>query len=96
MATETKTVLGRVFTLDTTGPECWRSTLSHGRELRLSVHSKPWIGTVSASFFVHGNLFAQHFASVAIFAGDQLWAEEQALLALQGTLRKMAELEVAK
>jgi hypothetical protein len=91
---ETKTVLGRVFTWDSTGPAAWRCSLSHGRELRLYEPRKT-DGVVEGAFAVNGTVIARHWANVAIWGGDQHEADKAAILALQSTLRKMAELEVA-
>lgn len=89
---KTKTVLGRVFTWDSTGPSAWRCALSLGRELRL-YEPRQADGVVEASFSVHGTVIARHWANVAIWGGDQHEADKAAILALQSTLRKMALLE---
>lgn len=94
MKPETKVVLGLRFTRVSAGSAAWRCSLSHGRELVLCEPTPA--GVVEVSFAVHGTVIARHWANVTIFGGGQHEAYKAAILALQSTLRKMAELELAE
>ena len=79
---ETKTVLGRVFT-QRGDVKAWRCSTNLG-EVVLQTYNARWFASFEVTYGFTSYLVARELANT----------ESDAILALQGTLRKMAELEV--
>ena len=84
---ETKTVLGRVFTWNEHGE--WECLVARGT-LALVDRGRDWDGPRFAAGLERR--FGRDIYSIAMAFGN---TEADAILALQATLRKMAELEVS-